>query len=164
MGKNATYKRRLRRNQKLKKKRKAWVKKLTLNDSCPTEAQDESNTKFEAGHPTNIELHEGRSNTDIPGSGTSIEFPESRSNIELPSELPRNPEIKENSELRKELRMASKHIEYYRNKIKRQEEIIDVMEEGCVERIRSVRHFWKDKIYKEGTRAGKILKRAMQNS
>jgi hypothetical protein len=71
--------------------------------------------------------------------------------------------LQEEIKLRKELKVAAKHIEYQRNKIEKQEQCIDVMEEACIARIRTVRHFWRDKIYREGTRAGIILKKAMQN-
>lgn len=38
----------------------------------------------------------------------------------------------------------------------------DTMEEECGRRIDQVRTFWRDKIYFEGSRPGKILKAAMQ--
>ena len=36
------------------------------------------------------------------------------------------------------------------------------IEEDCRSRIKQARSFWIDKIYKESTRPGKILKMAMQ--
>ena len=56
----------------------------------------------------------------------------------------------------------NEQVEYYRGKVDKQERIIDEMEEVCLQRIRAVRYFWKDLIYKEGSRSGMIVKRAMQ--
>ena len=44
-----------------------------------------------------------------------------------------------------------------------QERTIRTMRKECQRKICAVRHFWKDKIYNERTRGGKILKLSMQN-
>ena len=70
-----------------------------------------------------------------------------------------------------QLKLASKRIDYYHSKLNRESERVDekveayrdVMEAACVKRIHSVRHFWRDKIYHEGTRPGQMLKRVMQS-
>lgn len=69
-------------------------------------------------------------------------------------------------ELQKKLEATTRHMNYYRNKLKselkKQELVVDALEGACVKRIHSVRNFWKDKIYREGSRSGIILKRALQ--
>ena len=105
-----------------------------------TEVQDEAADVTNEG---NIEVHvaESRESDD-------------ESMIELYKHVLRTNRIK--------LKKMNEQVEYYRGKVDKQERIIDEMEEVCLQRIRAVRYFWKDLIYKEGSRSGMIVKRAMQ--
>lgn len=51
---------------------------------------------------------------------------------------------------------------YFRDKSVKQEEEIEEMYLDFDTRLKEVRHFWRDKIYKEHSRAGKLLKMSMQ--
>lgn len=66
-------------------------------------------------------------------------------------------------ELRERLK---RHSLYYEKKLTIKEEELNNVEAECeaecLKRIRQVRSFWVDKIYREGTRPGKMLKMAMQ--
>ena len=178
MGKSPAYKRKLRRSQKLKKRQKLREYKLLHgngahqgsaelerkapvgeNGLCEELSASGSNNGLQADSASHKESAELESGPEAPVGatsaceelGASVSENESSSNNGLQAD-----------NLRKELAKANKHIQYYRNKIEKQEQIIDVMEEACVKRIQFVRHFWRNKIYQEESRAGKILKKAMQ--
>ena len=51
---------------------------------------------------------------------------------------------------------------YFRDKCVKQEEEMEELQLDFDARIKEVRHFWRDKIYNEHCRAGKLLKRSMQ--
>lgn len=65
--------------------------------------------------------------------------------------------------LHEKLGRTTEQMTYYCKQLKKQEEMVLLMEEECQRKIRSIRSFWKDKIYKEGTRGGKMLKIAMKS-
>lgn len=73
-------------------------------------------------------------------------------------------------ELKKRLERYSQYYKYklevsetkYRNKLRICERKLSNTEQECNKRIRQVRSFWIDQIYKEGSRPGKLLKKAMQ--
>ncbi len=50
----------------------------------------------------------------------------------------------------------------HRRKISEEEKRADNIQRDCMQQIARVREFWKEKIYFEGTRAGKMLKVAME--
>lgn len=52
---------------------------------------------------------------------------------------------------------------YFRDKSVKQDEEIEEMQLDFAARMKKVREFWKDKIYNEHSRAGKLLKFSMQN-
>lgn len=171
MGKTVSYKRKLRHTQKLKKKEKMKKKESTtfrsdevgdLHSSicCQEGEGDRRETNLKNSEKSGSAPHDvvecwrpaGAERDSTHQDSTSTEI-EPESNIK-----------KEKDKLIRDLKIASKQIEYYCAKIEQQEKVIDVMEEACVRRIRCVRHFWRDQIYMEGSRPGKILKMAMQNS
>lgn len=183
MGKSAAYKRRLRRSQKLKKRQKAREYRLLHGNGAHQENADLGSSPEAGAHTKHEEHQESASGPEAyVGTGAHSEREnhclDLRSALvdtgvhteceELPAVSENDSSSSENNEIQadnlsKELSKARKHIKYYRNKIEKQEQIIDVMEEACVKRIQFVRHFWRNKIYKEGSRAGRILKKAMQN-
>ena len=55
-------------------------------------------------------------------------------------------------------------VDKLKKKEKRHEKRLECVEIECQRRINSVRSFWKDKIYGETTRTGRIVKYAMQNN
>ncbi len=57
-----------------------------------------------------------------------------------------------------------KEVQGYQKEVKRNEKKLEGVEIECQRRIRSVRSFWKDKIYRETTRTGRIVKYAMQKT
>ena len=67
------------------------------------------------------------------------------------------------TQLEKELQYSFQDIRYYRRRLKEEKRKGDQMFKECVLKIARVRSFWKDKIYNEGTRGGKIVKTAMQS-
>lgn len=60
------------------------------------------------------------------------------------------------------LKRRKEQVYYYREKLRVLESKMDIVSEECEQRIRMVRHFWREKIYLEGSRPGKILKISMQ--
>ena len=60
------------------------------------------------------------------------------------------------------LEETTKRMRHYQYQLQKQKLVVETMEEECTRQIHSVRNFWKDKIYMEGSRSGIILKRAMQ--
>ncbi len=65
--------------------------------------------------------------------------------------------------LEKELQYAMFDVRDYRRRLRHEEKRGDKLIKECNERIAGIRYFWKPKIYNEGTRGGKILKKAMQS-
>ena len=53
---------------------------------------------------------------------------------------------------------------YFRDKSVRMEEEIEMLRLEFDNRVRQVRHFWCDKVYREHSRPGKLLKYSMQNT
>lgn len=146
MGKSLAYKRKQRRSQKIKKKleRKRRVHdqlKQQLESACGPEP----NSEIINDNPVVSALSNNGDSSDCP-------------------RMTHQQVGEEYTSVCEKLKLASEHIDYYRSKLKREDERVDkrveaireVMEEACVKRIHSVRHFWKDKIYNEGTRPGKI--------
>ena len=66
----------------------------------------------------------------------------------------------DHAQLKKMLEKRTRQVYYYRNKL---EEEVEILSEECERKIKSIREFWKGKIYYEGTRSGKILKKSMQS-
>lgn len=64
--------------------------------------------------------------------------------------------------LEAELEQTACLMRHYCAKWKREERKVEEMNAECKRRISLVCDFWKDKIYREGSRSGMILKRAMQ--
>ena len=87
-----------------------------------------------------------------------------RKNLEAPSQ--NNLSSVKDSEcarLRKKLKLISEDAHLYQTKFEEEKQRGDDMQEEFRQRITGVRVFWRDKIYREGTWAGKILKKAMQS-
>lgn len=66
--------------------------------------------------------------------------------------------------LEEELHEAREKMQYYSQKVKEQEHAIEDLREHFIETVHRVRDFWKNKIYLEGCRSGKILKMSMQKT
>lgn len=141
MARSAAYKRKLRLRQKLKKRR-AREKKLPQPAEVVSSMEESGMVRYQ-------ESEDDRSKEPAVSGHEALES--SSKDIKI-------------KELTKEVKAAFKRIDYYQGVIDKQEKVIDVMEGACVNRIKSVRHFWRDLIYEEGSRSGKILKRAMQNT
>lgn len=67
-------------------------------------------------------------------------------------------------ELQQCLHSAREQTRYYRNKLKEQEKKEKLLTKQYRLSILSIRHFWKDMIYKECSRGGQILKHSLKNS
>lgn len=72
------------------------------------------------------------------------------------------PDPSEHSEERMKLEKARNDAAYYCQKARLERIRADQIEEECRLRIGQLRCFWKDKIYRECSRSGKILKTSMQ--
>ena len=68
------------------------------------------------------------------------------------------------SEYKLKLKEAVKYARQCESEVKALKEDLHRLDGDCRKKIRNVRYFWKDKIYGEGARSGKILKAAMQGS
>ena len=68
-----------------------------------------------------------------------------------------------NLTLEKKLEKRTRLVLYYCEKAKQHKNALKVMDRCCKQRICNVQDFWKNKIYRECTRSGKTLKKAMQN-
>lgn len=66
--------------------------------------------------------------------------------------------------LETELAEAFRETRRCRRQLKLDEKRMERVEIECQRKICSIRSFWKDKIYRETTRAGKIVKMAMQKT
>ena len=77
-----------------------------------------------------------------------------------PSVPPSVSELQE--DLTARLKQRTELLYQYSKKLKQAEAETELVTEECKRKIRSVRAFWKEKIYSEGSRSGKILKKAMQ--
>ena len=65
--------------------------------------------------------------------------------------------------LEKKLHYAHQDVQYFKTNLKEQERKGSIMQKDFDLRVAKVRYFWREKIYNEGTRAGKFLKISMQN-
>lgn len=67
-----------------------------------------------------------------------------------------------NKRLCEKLKRAVKEANSYHEQLEKQEKTMNSVEKECERKILNSK-FWKHKIYEEGTRGGKILKKALQN-
>lgn len=137
MGKKSpTYKKSLRRAQKAKKRKLAGKEHpSTFNYSLPT--------------------------LETLDCGEADEHPRTLDHGDLPPTPPRLKSLDsvETKKLQEKLESAK---EYYLKELKKQEERVISIEKECKRQIASIRHFWKENIYKECTRGGRLLKLAMK--
>lgn len=96
-------------------------------------------------------------------SGPSLGLP---SSLPLPSSDQRVDEGKNKTitDLQSRLRQANELIHSHKQEILRNEKIMQLMGAECRRRICAIRTFWKDQIYNECARPGKIVKRALQGN
>lgn len=147
MGKKSVlYKRKLQQRQKLRKKKKA---REQLGSDPPNDEP--------------IPTTEQPSLTANDCADSAISISGKDSSVEAQENQVQEKEEAVYGELCKQLEVTTKHMNYYRNKLKKQEQIYDALEGACVKQIHSVRNFWRDQIYRECSRPGIILKRSMQN-
>ena len=55
---------------------------------------------------------------------------------------------------------TSQETFHYKQKSKLQQQEMQKLEEECVRKVAAVRYFWRDKIFNESSRSGKIVKKA----
>ena len=67
-------------------------------------------------------------------------------------------------ELQKHLQEAVQENRCYRRRLQEQEKRVKLITREYRRSVLSIRHFWKDKIYRECARGGKILKMAIRNN
>ena len=139
MGKSKAYKRRLRKAQK-KKKRLQKKAKTVIEVDQPIDAVVNSDT-------------ESFSSFGSPGSPP----PTPSSNESSPSLKPSSPSYSKPPTRIDDRPMMNDRMEHVM-----QEKILAIKKE-CRRNVSAVRQFWRDKIYNEGTRGGRILKLSMQN-
>ena len=190
MGKNTAYKRRLRAAQKVKKKQKlkqslalqpalqqAYDRQQFADDSTsesfgspgsppptpeaspspPDSVTYQTSTLAEETDPISHQVtYSGHQSADE--SSTDESFGSPGSPPPTPESSPSPPEsvtyqTSAPQKLHKKLKQTTIH---YQKQLKKQEE-------ECKRKIKSIRSFWKDKIYNEGTRGGRILKLAMKS-
>ena len=153
-----------RHQRKLQKKRKI-LKRLQQSQCSADDVSSDPKTKSTNNQDV------GTSPSDaIPASRSDIEklhinelitkFCGGRQGITLNSDRVTQ---KEYEKLQSEFYQANRDMRYYRNKAKEEEKRADAVEKECQRGIVSVRSFWRDKIYREGCRSGKILTISMQN-
>ena len=169
MGRSKSTKRRLRRLQKLKKRNR--FRHTLASESSSTRPADEMS---ESTHDPELT----RTPSDLSSDDDSFGSPGSLPPSPVPSE-PDPPSldtvhvhrqgIKDQCTIRtleEKLYQSGQKVNYYRNEVKQQEDkyirTLHRKEKDCTQRVRYVTHFWCEKIYRERTRSGKILKAAMQ--
>lgn len=64
--------------------------------------------------------------------------------------------------LEEELERVNGLVGHYQAQCRMERIRMDEVSKECQDRIAKVSHFWKEKIYREGSRSGIIVKRAMQ--
>lgn len=151
--KSVAYKRRLRRLQQLRKRGTV--------DQSAHESRDgglshltETCTGDVGGILESQTEQEGTSDIDNSSTQTAVAV-----------EQTLNEELKKANNKCLELReRLERHTRYYKSKLEVSERKLNNAEEECNKRIHQVRSFWICKIYKEGSRPGKILKMALQQN
>jgi predicted RNase H-like nuclease (RuvC/YqgF family) len=159
--KSVAYKRRLRRLQQLRKRGSVEGVQADVISSPValklqrdrSEGRRDEDTRLSGGE----DGRSGGENDSIEGDRSEDDRRDAHDNLELKEELE---EVK-----KKNLKLQERferHSRYYKNKLEVTEWKLNNAEEQCAMRIKQVRSFWIDKIYKESSRPGKILKMAMQ--
>ena len=137
MGKSCSYKRRLRRLQKKRKRIKSKESEGCVNSKPAI-----------ANSTTNIESNK---EVIITAGDTIVNIEEAEEGEGSRSSL----------NYKKKFKEAVQYAKLCESQIKNLETDMLRLEGDCEKKIRNVRYFWKDMIYGEGTRPGRILKAAM---
>ena len=104
----------------------------------------------------------GFSSFGSPGSPPPT--PTSESDIETGKEIVETSHscMHQCSPLQDKLHDVTERMQLYYKKVQEQETRIEDLQANTQTRVNSVRNFWKNKIYLEGSRFGKIVKMSMQ--
>ncbi len=131
--KSAAYKRRLRCSQKAKKRKES--RSTSINEDRTSIGEDSEST---AAGPSSA----------VPApSAPSLPLSAASNNLKLRCKA-----------VEEQLRHTTECMNYYYKQVVVQEKRASAMETECRRKIKSIRHFWKDKIYNEQTRGGILLK------
>lgn len=164
MPKTLEYKRRLRRQQKARKRREASSKSEKFCDNTSNYDVDLNSKDL----PT---MEKSLSATETwvrQGQGATIlDFPETINSFSQDQEQEVKPSECKKLEAAEKLcqKLGEKleaHSHYYNRLLKDKEDQLRCVKKDCKRSISSIRSFWRDKIYREQTRPGQILKRSME--
>lgn len=166
--KKLAYKRRLRRIQKKKKRIKAaeeaqsLSKKVCCSGSSPCQSDDEHAYEHLCAPPTD---HYVFSSFGSPGSPPSSPFSCLDDDDKEGTNNGENERVSLAlyTDLEYKLQQTDRELHHCRQKLRQNEITMQKTEAECQRKIRSIRSFWRDKIYYEKARGGKILKMALQS-
>lgn len=174
MGRSISAKKRLRKVQKAKKRKKYKLLKLTQGGNGVKIDEGDSSIP-ERSITTQYSIGSGEQDIQDEALQCSeaINIGEDTTMADIPTTHGiRNTTIIDGTttttdRLEKKLQLMTERVNFYQWKL-RQEQLktkktMDWMYKDSNRAIKSVREFWKEKIYNESTRAGKILKTSMQN-
>lgn len=167
MGRSTVALKRLRKTQKAKKraKRKDSHKlSITVEGTLSTEQRLDSLSTPSAKGEHALDSNEGSTSTSSQSGHDGLvstgSLKESTCNA---SEICKASEQRRYVKLEKKLEKTIQEVYHYRRKYKEEEQRGEEMREEFRQRIILVREFWRNKIYLESTRAGRMVKMCMQN-
>lgn len=182
MSKSTAYKRKLRRLQKAKKRRlaRAVTYQPESADSQPKLDKMSSESSFETSTNGTLSFAFGSPGSPPPTPPSSIgqtkSFPNEDSRADQVVDVHKlGIKIVEDSSRADQVlcvqkpRIQAKVVTDLKNKLSQANKLIhlyewkqDIIEEECRRQVSSVRSFWKDMIYHELSRGGKMVKKSMQ--
>lgn len=162
MGRSVEAKRRQRRLQKRKKRLKKFTQsQKTSSPDLFAEASDiEVEPSSSRSSETACQVATSSSTSVLESHINELITKVSGGELSLPVSSSVSWEQYERVQL--QLHEASRDIRCYKRAVKEEKKRAIAVEKECQRRVKSVRSFWRDKIYREGCRTGKILKLAMQ--
>lgn len=159
--KKVTYKRKLRHIQKTKKRLKA-AEERSLNPKSANAAPKESNLFCQLPKSPRKSTPQP-DNSDIELSASRSLASSSLSSLDKYQVQEEKVSSTMHADLQFQLEQANRELYFYEQKLKQNEMEMQIREAECKRKVRSIRNFWRDKIYLEGTRGGRILKNSLQN-